>query len=173
MLKSIRTLQLADESFVVRGFRSDDLNKVMEINFECLPENYSSFFYMDLYRRFPKTFLVAEADGALQGYIMCRIERGLSKLKSLRPVRQCHVVSIAVRGQYRRKGIATQLMLTAMSNGKEEYNTSECYLEVRVGNDPAINLYEKIGFSKVKRNYGYYMDGEDAWVMAAPIEENN
>ena len=173
MVKSLKTFKLACESFRVRGFRSDDLNRVMEINFECLPENYSSFFYLDLYRRFPKTFLVAEADGDLQGYVMCRIERGLSKLKSLRPVRQCHVVSIAVRGQHRRKGIATKLMQTAMNNGKEEYNTSECYLEVRVGNEPAIKLYEKLGFSKVKRNFGYYMDGEDAWVMAAPINDHN
>lgn len=170
MLMSFRTLQLTDYGFMVRGFRSEDLNSVMEINSECLPENYSSFFYKDLHRRFPRTFLVAEADGAPQGYVMCRIERGLSKLKSLRPVRLCHVVSIAVREDYRRRGIATKLMLTAMLNGNEEYNATECYLEVRVSNEPAINLYEKLGFSKVKRNFGYYMDGEDAWVMAAPIQ---
>lgn len=170
MLMSFRTLQLTDYGFMVRGFRSEDLNSVMEINSECLPENYSSFFYKDLHRRFPRTFLVAEADGAPQGYVMCRIERGLSKLKSLRPVRLCHVVSIAVREAYRRRGIATKLMLMAMLNGNEEYNATECYLEVRVSNEPAINLYEKLGFSKVKRNFGYYMDGEDAWVMAAPIQ---
>lgn len=160
------------EGFRVRGFRSDDLNNVMEINLECLPENYSSFFYKDLYRRFPETFLVAEVDGAPQGYIMCRIERGLSKLRSLRPARQCHIVSIAVREPYRRRGIATKLVTMAMRNARMEYNTSEGFLEVRVSNDPAIRLYEKLGYAKVKRNFGYYMDGEDAWVMAKPIEEN-
>jgi len=167
---SFRALKLGEEGFVIRGFRSDDLNRVMSINMECLPENYSSFFYMDLYRRFPKVFLVAEANGDLQGYIMCRIERGLSKLQLLRPIRQCHVVSIAVREPYRRKGAATQLMLKAMLEGKGEYEASECFLEVRVGNKPAILLYEKLGFSKVKRNFGYYMDGEDAWVMAKVMD---
>jgi len=170
--ESFRALQLGDEEFRIRGFRSDDLNQVMEVNTACLPENYSTFFYRDLYRRFPKTFLVAEADRGIQGYIMCRIERGLSKLKSLRPTRQCHVVSIAVLEAYRRRGIATQLLLNAMGEGRDEYNASECFLEVRVGNEPAIKLYEKLGFSKVKRNFGYYMDGEDALVMATPIEEN-
>jgi ribosomal-protein-alanine N-acetyltransferase len=163
---------LGDEDFRVRGFRSDDLNKVMEINFECLPENYSSFFYRDLYRRFPETFLVADADGGPQGYIMCRIERGFSKLRSLRLVRQCHIVSIAVRKPYRRRGIATQLIMVALRNAKREHDTLECFLEVRVSNYPAINLYEKLGFAKTKRNFNYYMDGEDAWVMAIPLEEN-
>jgi len=144
----------------------------MLINTECLPENYSTFFYRDLYRRFPKTFVVAEADGDIQGYLMCRIERGLSKLKSLRPARHCHVVSIAVREPYRRRGIATSLMVEVMRNGRQEYSATECFLEVRVSNDAAVRLYEKLGFSKVKRNFGYYLDGEDAWVMAKFIEED-
>lgn len=163
---------MADKGFRIRGFRSDDLNRVMDINVECLPENYSTFFYRDLYRRFPETFVVAEADGAIQGYIMCRIERGLSKLKSLRPARQCHVVSIAVREPYRRRGIASGILTRAMEKAKENHNAVECFLEVRVSNDPAVMLYEKLGFAKVKRNYGYYIDGEDAWVMAAPIVDD-
>ena len=161
---------MTDDSYRIRGFRSDDLDRVMDINVETLPENYSTFFYRDLYRRFPETFLVAEEDGAIQGYMMCRIERGLSKLKSLRPAKQCHVVSIAVREPYRRRGIASELMTTVMERAKENYGATECFLEVRMSNDAAISLYEKLGFSKVKRNYGYYIDGEDAWVMAAPID---
>ena len=161
---------MTDDSYRIRGFRSDDLDTVMDINTETLPENYSTFFYRDLYRRFPETFLVAEADGAIQGYMMCRIERGLSKLKSLRPAKQCHVVSIAVKEPYRRRGIASELMTVVMERAKENYGAKECFLEVRLSNDAAINLYEKLGFSKVKRNYGYYIDGEDAWVMAAPID---
>ncbi len=160
------------DGFRVRGFRSDDLGRVMDINVECLPENYSKFFYRDLYRRFQETFIVAEADGGIQGYIMCRIERGLSKFRGLRPARLCHVVSIAVREPYRRRGIATTVLHTAMRNGRESYDASECYLEVRVSNEPALDLYEVLGFSKVKRNYGYYMDGEDAWSMAIRIDES-
>ncbi|MGD2142145.1 MAG: N-acetyltransferase [Candidatus Bathyarchaeota archaeon] len=161
---------MGDGGFRIRGFRSDDLDRVMSINEECLPENYSTFFYRDLHRRFPETFVVAESDGGIQGYIMCRIERGLSKLRSLRPARQCHVVSVAVREQYRRRGIASALLIRAMKRGKANYGASECFLEVRITNEAAIGLYEKFGFEKVKRNYGYYMDGEDAWVMASPIE---
>ena len=170
MVATIRKSELESDNFMLRGFRPNDLNRVRDINVECLPENYSKFFYRDLYRRFPETFIVAEADGQIQGYIMCRIERGLSKFKSLRPARLCHVVSIAVREPYRRQGIAKGIMLVAMEKGQETYEASECYLEVRVSNGPALVLYEKLGFTRIKRNYSYYMNGEDAWMMATRIQ---
>jgi [ribosomal protein S18]-alanine N-acetyltransferase len=157
------------KSFTLRTFRGEDLNRVMAINFECLPENYSSSFYRDLYGRFKDTFIVAEADNDIQGYIMCRVERGFSKLHNFSPARLLHVVSIAVREPYRRRGIAKELMLEAMKRGADSYEASECYLEVRIGNDSAVKLYERLGFKKTKRNYGYYLDGEDAWVMSFSI----
>ena len=162
---------MEDKGFRVRIFRFDDLSRVMSINEECLPENYSTFFYRDLYQRFPKTFIVAEADGDIQGYIMCRIERGLSKFKTFRTARHAHVVSLAVREPYRRRGIASEILLKAMENGVETYNVTECFLEVRVSNQPAIALYEKLGFTSVNRKLGYYMDGEDARVLAKSLKE--
>lgn len=142
----------------------------MQINAACLPENYSSFFYRDLYQKYPDSFLVAEVEGKTQGYIMCRIERGWSKIGKLTPTKLAHIVSVAVMEGYRRRGIGRELIVQAMRNGRDVYGTTEGYLEVRVSNEAAINLYEKLGFHKVKRNYGYYMDGEDAWVMAVPLE---
>jgi ribosomal-protein-alanine N-acetyltransferase len=157
------------QGYTIRTFRVEDLNRVMAINFECLPENYSSSFYRELYGRFPETFVVAEADGDIQGYIMCRVERGFSKLRSLSPARLLHVVSIAVREPYRRRGIAKALMLETTMRSATSYEASECYLEVRISNEPAVKLYEGLGFIKTKRNYCYYLDGEDAWVMARAL----
>ncbi|MCC6033023.1 MAG: ribosomal-protein-alanine acetyltransferase, partial [Desulfurococcaceae archaeon] len=39
----------------------------------------------------------------------------------------------------------------------------------RVSNEPAIRLYEKLGFRKVQRIRFYYLDGEDAWLMAKEV----
>jgi ribosomal-protein-alanine N-acetyltransferase len=141
----------------------------MEINERCLPENYSSYFYRDLYQKYPETFLVAEMDGKIQGYIMCRIERGFSKMGGMLPTRLTHIVSIAVMQAYRRRGIAENLIIEAMKRSVENYDASEMYLEVRISNKAAISLYDKLNFKKVKRNYGYYMDGEDALVMAITL----
>ena len=101
---------------------------------------------------------------------MCRVERGWSKKGRLSPARLCHIVSIAVIEEYRRRGIGSELIIQAMARGRRVYDCDEGYLEVRVSNEPAIALYSKLNFSKVKRNYGYYLDGEDAWVMAANLD---
>ncbi len=162
---------MGDTNFTVRGFSSADLERVMQINAACLPENYTSYFYRDLHQRYPETFRVAEVDGKVQGYIMCRIERGWSKIGRLTPTRLCHIVSVAVMENYRRRGIGRELILQAMRKGRDVYSASEGYLEVRISNAAAIGLYDVLGFKKVKRNYGYYMDGEDAWVMAAALED--
>jgi ribosomal-protein-alanine N-acetyltransferase len=161
---------LSDVGFRVREFNLKDLEHVMQINAACLPENYSSYFYRDLYQRYPETFRVAEVEDSVHGYIMCRIERGWSKIGKLTPARLCHIVSIAVMENYRRRGIGRKLIVEAMRKGRDVYGASEGYLEVRISNDAAIGLYDVLGFKKVKRNYGYYMDGEDAWVMAATLD---
>ena len=162
---------MSDQGITLRTFTVSDLERVMHINTACLPENYSSFFYKDLYTRFPDTFIVAEMDGEIQGYIMCRIEKGWSKRGRLSPARLCHVVSIAVMESHRRRGIGNALVEQAMGRGRRTYDSNEGYLEVRVSNEPAVNLYANLGFTKVKRNYGYYLNGEDAWVMAAPLDK--
>jgi len=89
----------------LRRFEPSDLEQVMHINQVCLPENYTTFFFMDLYKRFPETFIVAEENGEVVGYIMCRIETGIPSFKLLGIARKGHVISIAVLPEHQRKGI--------------------------------------------------------------------
>jgi len=161
------------KTFNLRYFKPSDLQKVMHINRTCLPENYTSFFFLDLYERFPLTFIVAEENGEIVGYVMCRIETGLPNFGFLGLIKKGHVVSIAVLPEHRRKGIGQALMKEAMIN-MQKYNAKECYLEVRISNKPAITLYKKLGFQTVKVIRHYYMDGEDAYLMARklPLEQS-
>ena len=123
---------------------------------------------MELHERFPATFIVAEENGEVVGYVMCRIETGLSSFGLLGIVRKAHVISIAVLPTHQRQGIGHALMQEAMRN-MPLYKASECYLEVRVSNTPAVSLYKKMGFDIVRRARGYYIDGEDAYVMARKL----
>lgn len=149
-----------------RLFEIRDLDEVVRINRQTLPENYSHSFFLSLHHSFPEAFLVAEADGKIVGYVMCRIEEfpGGNGFKKVG-----HVVSIAVSPGYRRKGIATSLMQRAMEAMREVYGARECYLEVRTTNKPAISLYSKLGLRVVNRIKGYYLDGEDAFIMSKSL----
>jgi ribosomal-protein-alanine N-acetyltransferase len=152
------------ETFKLRKFKPDDLQNVMQINRVCLPENYTDMFFMDLHERFPETFIVAELNGKIVGYIMSRIEVGLNNFGLGGLIRKGHVVSIAVMPQARRKGIASALITSAIE-GMRHYKAKQIYLEVRVTNEPGINLYKKLGLDITRTITGYYSDGEDAYVM--------
>jgi len=159
---------MMNNGFALRKFAPDDLQSVMNINRVCLPENYMDSFFIDLYRRFPETFIVAEESEGIVGYIMCRIEAGLSNLGFSGVIKKGHVVSIAVIPEHRRKGIAKEIMVKAMEAMKG-YSVKQCYLEVRVTNDPGVGLYKKLGFEITRTIHGYYADGEDAYVMSKKL----
>jgi ribosomal-protein-alanine N-acetyltransferase len=149
----------------LRQFKLSDLDGVIRINRECLPENYSTLFFMNLFRRFPKTFIVAENSGEPVGYIMCRIETGIPSFKILGITKKGHVISIAVLPEHQKKGVGFLLAQEAIQ-AMIGYNAKECYLEVRTSNSSAIKLYNKLGFEIARTIKDYYADGEDAFVMA-------
>ncbi len=163
-----RRLNVAEEPYVVRRASERDIPAVMYINRVSLPENYPRSFFEDLLRRWGKAFYVAEHRGEVVGYIMCRVEWGLGFVKR-GLVRKGHIISVAVLEGHRRRGLGTRLMLAAMRELKGSYGAAEVYLEVRVSNMPAIRLYEKLGFKVVRRVPMYYLDGEDAYVMAREL----
>lgn len=164
-----RKLAEKAQGYRIRNATSSDIDKVININMVSLPEHYPRSFYEDLLEHWGKAFYVAEApDGEIVGYIMNRVEvkPGFFKLFL---VRSGHVVSIAVLENHRKRGLGYALMAYAMKTMYEEYKCNETYLEVRVSNTPAISLYEKLGYRKVKVEKNYYLDGEDAYVMARKL----
>jgi [SSU ribosomal protein S18P]-alanine acetyltransferase (EC 2.3.1.128) len=157
----------------IRTARFEDLEQIIEINRRSLPENYSYDYFVYHLRDFGDLFLVAsikENDKEkIVGYVMNRIEIGLSNF-GFSLTKKGHVISIAVLEEYRRLGIGFSLMKHTIERFKK-YNISEVYLEVRVTNYPAINLYKKLNFEIVKVTPNYYSDGEDAYIMSLRLKE--
>ena len=149
-------------AFTIRRFEPTDLKQVMEINRICLPENYSSGFFMSIFERFPETFVVAE-DGDVVGYAMCRVEHRFG-YRLFGGTKKGHLISIAVLPNFRRRGIASTLMRDVMKS-LVGYSCGDLFLEVRVSNVGAVRLYKKLGFTVERKIRHYYADGEDAYVM--------
>jgi len=140
-----------------------DINDIMHINRLCLPENYSYDFFYHVISEFGYACAVAEIDEKVIGYVLSRIERSLTSFIGLQAVKG-HIISIAVLPPYRRQGIGLKMMKYAMYKLIEK-KVETVYLEVRVSNVPAIELYKKLGFTIKREIKGYYRDGESAFLM--------
>ena len=83
-------------------------------------------------------------------------------------VDEAHVVAIAVREAYRRRGLGESLLVGAIEVALENRQESVT-LEVRRSNTGAQALYEKYRFLKVGVRRRYYSDNhEDAIIMSTP-----
>ncbi len=82
---------------------------------------------------------------------------------------EIHILNIAVDPEYQGCGLGTRLMQFAINFGKERGATC-AFLEVRVSNLPAQQLYAKLGFKRIGLRKRYYSDNkEDAYVMKLQI----
>ena len=154
--------------YVIRNCEEKDLPFVININMITLPEHYSDYFFESILRELPEAFIIAEINDKIIGYIMCKIEFGFSNFRKLGFVKKGHVVSVAVLEEHQGKGVGTALMLEGI-NGIIIRKSDEIYLEVRVSNESAVQLYKKLGFIIKSRLKTYYRDGEDAFLMAKDL----
>ena len=154
--------------YVIRNCEEKDLPFVININMITLPEHYSDYFFSSILAELPEAFIVAETKNQIVGYNMCKIEFGFSNFRKLGFVKKGHVVSVAVLEEHQGKGVGTALMLEGI-NGIIIRKSDEIYLEVRVSNESAVQLYKKLGFIIKSRLKSYYRDGEDAFLMAKDL----
>ena len=82
---------------------------------------------------------------------------------------EIHITNLAVHPEWRRRGVARQLLGAALIEGVAR-GVTLAFLEVRPSNTRALALYESLGFQVIGRRNGYYFDtGEDALVMEARL----
>ena len=75
---------------------------------------------------------------------------------------EADMLNLAVLPEYRGRGIAKRLCRALMGN----LNAHSLTLEVRVSNEPAIRLYDKLGFKQVGLRKNYYLKPrEDALIL--------
>ena len=75
------------------------------------------------------------------------------------------VMNVAVHPDFRRRGIGRELV-TALSKGLQAKGIEFLMLEVRQSNEPAIALYENLGFVRVGLRPNYYRNPrENALIM--------
>ena len=139
----------------VRIAKSSDLDDIYELDVQtfAMPWSKEALSY-DILENDNAFVIVAECEGEFAGYADIWTVLDEADLNS-----------IAVRVDFRRKGIGDAIMLT-MTEMLSANGVATINLEVRVSNIPAIKLYKKYGFKECGVRPGYYLDnGEDALIM--------
>lgn len=100
-------------------------------------------------------YIAARSDGELVGYA------GISRLGRMRPY-EYEIHTIGVDPDFQGQGIGRRLLddLLDFASG------GTVFLEVRTDNEPAIGLYESVGFVNIGLRKRYYRaSGADAYTM--------
>lgn len=86
-------------------------------------------------------------------------------------VDEMEIFNLAVDKTFRRRGLSRRLLGLVLQIGRE-MGIRYAFLEVRVGNEAARNLYGSFGFQQVGLRKGYYPDnGEDAIVLRLDLQQ--
>eukprot|EP00276_Gloeochaete_wittrockiana_P009045 CAMPEP_0184667154 /NCGR_PEP_ID=MMETSP0308-20130426/65750_1 /TAXON_ID=38269 /ORGANISM="Gloeochaete witrockiana, Strain SAG 46.84" /LENGTH=155 /DNA_ID=CAMNT_0027112189 /DNA_START=36 /DNA_END=504 /DNA_ORIENTATION=- len=109
-----------------------------------LSEPYSIFTYRYFINNWPRLcFLALAEDGECIGAIVCKLDHHLESYRG-------YIAMLAVRRDFRKRGIGTQLVVSAIEVMRAE-GCNEVVLETEITNTGALALYENLGFVKDKR----------------------
>jgi N-terminal acetyltransferase B complex catalytic subunit len=146
-----------------RRFVCDDLLKFTNVNLDRWTETFNLGYYLSYLAQWPEYFTMATSaggDSRCCGYIMGKVEETGPKFPW-----HGHVTAVTVAPEYRRRGLARQLMLQLETVSERTHNAWFVDLFVRASNASAIGMYEQLGYTVYRRVLEYYGDDEDALDM--------
>jgi ribosomal-protein-alanine N-acetyltransferase len=142
------------EELILEPIREKDLQQVMAIETACFSSPWSrSSFLFELQSK-DSCCILARLGNKVVGYGI-----GWFVLDEL------HIINIAVRSDWRRRGIGNKLLKFILSKA-EAKGCRRATLELRASNEAARMLYEQHGFRPVAMRKAYYRRPlEDAVLM--------
>eukprot|EP01053_Blabericola_migrator_P010101 Blabericola_migrator_1__10100@NODE_560_length_7594_cov_42_214694_g420_i0_p8_GENE_NODE_560_length_7594_cov_42_214694_g420_i0NODE_560_length_7594_cov_42_214694_g420_i0_p8_ORF_typecomplete_len148_score27_09Acetyltransf_1/PF00583_25/1_8e16Acetyltransf_10/PF13673_7/6e13Acetyltransf_4/PF13420_7/4_1e12Acetyltransf_7/PF13508_7/4e11Acetyltransf_9/PF13527_7/2_1e07FR47/PF08445_10/2_8e07GNAT_acetyltran/PF12746_7/2_2e06Acetyltransf_3/PF13302_7/4_2e05Acetyltransf_18/PF18014_1/0_0036Gly_acyl_tr_C/PF08444_10/0_ len=143
---------------MIRPLTCADLFALNRVNLDKFTENFSFHYYTHYIATWPDLCLAAEAhDGSIVGYLFAKVEGEGQDWHG-------HVTAISIAQEYRRKGVADEL-LSHLESAAKKYKCCFVDLFVRVENEAAISLYKKRGYIIHQKLTKYYSEGGSAYDM--------
>ncbi|CAD2084489.1 N-terminal acetyltransferase, putative [Plasmodium vinckei] len=136
-----------------------DLYKINNVNLDPFTEVFNDEFYLKYIYKWPHMNIITrEMDDHISGYIIGK-EEGLDKEY------HGHVTALSIEEDSRRTGKGVDLMneFEKISNNIHKGNFVDLF--VRITNEPAINMYKKLGYIVNEEIDNYYCNNESALDM--------
>jgi ribosomal-protein-alanine N-acetyltransferase len=162
MAKAKPIVGIRHENIAIARMTEHDLLAVVEIEERSglSPWGWDAY-HKELQSPEEVIMLVARADDmgdTVAGFIVSRVIGS-----------ELHVYNVAVKPDFRRRGIAARLLRAALEWGAGK-GAALAFLEVREGNRAAQGLYRRCGFRVAGRRTGYYPAPlEDALLMSVSL----
>lgn len=139
---------------MIREMNKEDLAVVAEIEKACFTMPWSQDGFEAALSMPGNVFVVYEKNDEILGY--CGYYGVLD---------EAEITNVAVRPDMRNRGIGRD-MVSALLSKANKAGIKRVLLEVRESNDPAIHLYEGLGFKKlgIRRDF-YEQPRENAYIM--------
>lgn len=138
----------------IREMQFDDLDGVMEIENVNFSKPWTETGFFTFLIRDDTLFLVAAEDDEILGY--CGIVMAQD---------EGDITNVSVVKKLQNKGIGQRLIRELLERTKSR-GVQKVFLEVRVSNQQAIHVYEKMGFEQISIRKNYYeAPVEDGLVM--------
>jgi len=128
---------------------------IMRLIQKDLSEPYSIYTYRYFIHNWPMLCFLAMYGEKCVGAIVCKLD--LHK----KIVRRGYIAMLAVDENYRKEKIGSNLVMRAIAAMVKD-GADEVVLETEITNEPALKLYENLGFVRDKRLFRYYLNGVDA-----------
>ncbi|XP_049529519.1 N-alpha-acetyltransferase 30A-like [Anopheles darlingi] len=128
---------------------------IMALIQKDLSEPYSIYTYRYFIHNWPKLCFLAQHNGTCVGAIVCKLDIHREN------IRRGYIAMLAVDKDYRKLKIGTTLVQKAIQVMLDD-KADEVVLETEITNQPALRLYENLGFVRDKRLFHYYLNGVDA-----------
>lgn len=83
-------------------------------------------------------------------------------------VDECHILNVCIHPDWQGQGLGGKMISRLLNLGRQ-HGAESAFLEVRVSNAKAFQLYQRFGFVEVGRRKGYYpatQGREDARVLS-------
>jgi len=134
------------KEMTIRPVVESDLKTVHRIERSAFKNSYPRSFLKALYRNNTQTFLVAQKEDMVIGYVIANYYGD-----------EGHIISIAVDSSERRRHVGVKLM-NSIINILKKLQVTEIRLEVRKSNIKARKFYESLGFKYLCIIPDYYGD---------------
>jgi ribosomal-protein-alanine N-acetyltransferase len=132
----------------------EDLDEVIGLEKKAFSSPWTRGMYLREIEKEEGYYITCRCDGQLVGY------GGVLVIMD-----EAHVMTLAVREDFRRRGVAMRMLLELI-RGAEAKGARFLTLEVRKSNQAAIKLYDKVGFQIMGERKHYYIDNlENALIM--------